>query len=402
MQSPTTNKTDYPHLGVMTKYHHPKQESKQTLNFRTIQTSLHVSNTFASEKPLRSLLKKTSSYTGLEFIERSSAELSAELGASIIFVTKLSSTTPGWVDVLAGNKHGHPLDPWSFNLKGTPCEGIYATYNPAVDTRNFHTGVVVINSNVSERFLPARGAKAQGFLGIPLWDKDQMIGHVAIFFNDMINQSFASESLEICLLFSYRIQAELLRIGREEQIARSMRKLLVANRKLHAQSMHDPLTGLLTRRALKQQWTSHPTEKPNKILLAIGDIDRFKRINDSFGHDNGDVVLREFARRLRQHFHRSTDKIYRLGGEEFALLFMRGDENGQQVSELLLRASRFKLCLPQEMCITASWGMIESKELNFDALYKDADSLLYKAKANGRNCIASNIAGIEPPLLFQI
>ena len=136
--------------------------------------------------------------------------------------------------------------------------------------------------------------------------------------------------------------------------------------------------------------------------MAIRDIDRFKRINDSFGHDNGDVVLREFAWRLRQHFHRSTDKIYRLGGEEFALLFMRGDENGQQVSELLLRASRFKLCLPEEMCITASWGMIESKGLNFDTLYKDADSLLYKAKANGRNCIASNLAGIEPPLLFQI
>lgn len=51
---------------------------------------------------------------------------------------------------------------------------------------------------------------------------------------------------------------------------------------------------------------------------------------------------------------------------------------------------------------TASWGMIESKELNFNALYKDADSLLYKAKANGRNCLASNLAGIKPPLMFQI
>lgn len=353
--------------------------------------------------PLRSLLKKTSSLTGLEFIESSSFELACEFGASIVFITRLSSSRPGWVDVLAGTKNGHPMEPWSFNLKGTPCEGIYATYNPAVDARDFYTGVVKINSRVSERFLPAKPANAQGFLGIPLWNEECMIGHLAIFFEEGIGDSFASEAVEICLLFSQRIQAELMRLSHECEISNAMQKLLVANRKLRAQSIHDPLTGLLTRRAMKDTWKTLASSEAEKIVFAIGDIDKFKCINDSFGHDRGDEVLREFGRRLRRHFHRKTDMLFRLGGEEFAVLLARGDESAASIYKLLLKVSRYDLSIPnKDIHVTASWGLVESSETEYGLVYKEADSLLYKAKENGRNCIASNAVDTEYPLIYQI
>lgn len=352
--------------------------------------------------PLRNLLKKTASLTGLEFIERSSFELASEFGASIVFITRLSSNRPNWVDVLAGTKHGHPMEPWSFNLEGTPCEGIYATYNPAVDARDFYTGVVKINNRVSERFLPAKPANAQGFLGIPLWNEGCMIGHLAIFFAESIDDSFTSEAVEICLLFSQRIQAELMRLRHELEINNAMQKLLVANRKLHAQSNHDSLTGLLTRRALKDIWKTLASSKATKIVFAIGDIDKFKSINDAFGHDSGDEVLREFARRLRRYFYRKTDMLFRIGGEEFAVLLARGDESTASIYKLLLKASRYDLSVPKDIHVTASWGLVESSETEYDLIYKEADSLLYKAKENGRNCIASSTINTGPPLIYQI
>lgn len=356
-----------------------------------------------ADKTLRSLLKNTASLTGLEFIEQSSFELSVELGASIVFITRLSSGKPGWVDVLAGTKHGHPMTPWSFDLEGTPCEGIYASYNPAVDTREFYTGVVTINSSVSEKYLPAKPANAQGFLGIPLWNNEYMVGHVAIFFNETLGEAFASETVDIALLFSQRIQAELLRFGHEEELRASMRQLLVANRKLHAQSSHDPLTGLLSRRALKDDWERLVSRNPRSIVFAVGDLDRFKSINDTHGHNSGDEVLREFARRLRRHFYRQTDRLYRLGGEEFAVLFARGDVSPASVSRLLLKASRYRLILheDEDTCITASWGLTKSSALEFDLIYKKADSLLYAAKENGRNCIAYADPDVGQQLAYQ-
>src|SRR5438876_5841361 len=84
----------------------------------------------------------------------------------------------------------------------------------------------------------------------------------------------------------------------------------------------DPLTALLNRAALERRF--HELEEQahltgETVSLLICDIDRFKQVNDTYGHDRGDAVLRDFAYEMRKHL-RSFELIYRLGGEEFLLV----------------------------------------------------------------------------------
>ena len=353
--------------------------------------------------PLRRLLRKTSTLTGSVFIESAARLLSEELGASIVFVTRLNAAQPGLVDILAGTKRGNPLKPWTVDLKGTPCEGIYDSYNPAVDRRGIFTGIVKINKDVSQLFLRARSTQAQAFVGIPLWNEDLMIGHVAMFFDDQLDLDHEDRDIvEIAALFADRIQAELLRLIHDEELKVVLRRLVSVNRKLKAQATHDHLTGLMNRSCLKKQFGKFQASGNTQFYFAMGDIDNFKCINDCFGHTHGDMVLLEIARRLRRTLRGITDQFFRLGGEEFAVLIPASDNlNLQSVSSLLLQASRFQLLLPEPVDISCSWGLLHSDSSCLEHLYQRADSLLYQAKNVGKNRVVTHLA--ETDLLnYQI
>lgn len=353
--------------------------------------------------PLRRLLRKTSTLTGSIFIESAARLLSEELGASIVFVTRLNATQPGLVDILGGTKRGHPLKPWTVDLKGTPCEGIYDSYNPAVDRRGVFTGIVKINKDVSQLFFRARSTQAQAFVGIPLWNEDLMIGHVAMFFDDQLDLDHEDRDIvEIAALFADRIQAELLRLIHDGELKIVMRRLVSVNRKLKAQASHDHLTGLMNRSCLKEQLSKCHTPINTEFYFAMGDIDDFKRVNDCFGHTHGDMVLLEIARRLRRILRGITDQFFRLGGEEFAVLIPANESiNLQLVSSLLLKASRFQLLLSDPVDISCSWGLLHSNSSSLEHLYQRADHLLYQAKNSGKNRVVTNHA--EPDLLtYQI
>jgi GGDEF domain-containing protein len=91
---------------------------------------------------------------------------------------------------------------------------------------------------------------------------------------------------------------------------------------LQVQAMHDPLTNLLNRLYLDQRLTieiERAARESLQIAIILMDLDFFKKINDTFGHQAGDLVLAEFAKLLKQYF-RGYDYIYRYGGEEFLLL----------------------------------------------------------------------------------
>jgi diguanylate cyclase (GGDEF)-like protein len=93
---------------------------------------------------------------------------------------------------------------------------------------------------------------------------------------------------------------------------------------LRSQAMTDPLTGLANRRGLHRglEGAMHIAKREGKYLaIALLDLDRFKPINDRFGHAAGDDVLREVASRLRVVARRSTDTVARLGGDEFAVIW---------------------------------------------------------------------------------
>lgn len=152
-------------------------------------------------------------------------------------------------------------------------------------------------------------------------------------------------------------------------------------------ALTDELTGLSNRRHLLERLQALLVLEPQPLAVALLDLDHFKRVNDTYGHDCGDIVLRHFARVLQQHTQRD-DVSGRLGGEEF-LLVMRGTP--RQPAALRVRALLDAMrtqpppTLPKLQC-TASAGLVFSRPGESPAaLLARADKLLYAAKAEGRD-----------------
>lgn len=166
--------------------------------------------------------------------------------------------------------------------------------------------------------------------------------------------------------------------------------------KLRAQAMTDPLTGVFNRRYLQAQATiemSRARRQNHPIALIAIDIDHFKHINDEYGHDVGDEVLKNFTQ-IVIDLLRQEDLLCRVGGEEFAVLLPNtAIEQAQQVAE------RIRISIEQAtttveyedtqqaLKVTASLGVtpIHAREKSLKPALKRADIGLYEAKEHGRN-----------------
>jgi diguanylate cyclase (GGDEF)-like protein len=139
----------------------------------------------------------------------------------------------------------------------------------------------------------------------------------------------------------------------------------------------DPLTALGNRRCYERALTSM---QPGDAVVVV-DLDRFKRVNDVHGHQVGDDTLQQFADAMRS-VTRDSDCVARYGGEEFAMVLARGGVSGSQ--DVLRR-----LCDEwNEAVTTFSAGIAVHREgESSKATLQRADSALYEAKANGRDCI---------------
>jgi len=155
------------------------------------------------------------------------------------------------------------------------------------------------------------------------------------------------------------------------------------------QAMHDPLTGILARRSgkqLAQLFWRQSVKSGQPLSIAFFDLDHFKAINDRFGHDAGDKVLRDFAAMIETR-QRPHDVFVRWGGEEFLLLLP--NTSLEQARDLLLDLQKTGLGLrPDGEPLTASMGIAERIEdalHNEQALVELADFRMYEAKNSGRN-----------------
>lgn len=164
-------------------------------------------------------------------------------------------------------------------------------------------------------------------------------------------------------------------------------QLRSANRRLNTLASTDSLTGLFNRRIFLER-LGRSVEDAGRgpgFCLAILDIDRFKRVNDQFGHQEGDVVLKRIAAAIRRTV-RKGDMVARYGGEEFAILFARTGlpRAGALAESLRLRVQR--LSGPWAP-ITVSLGVAacRAEESSADEVIRCADAALYKAKEGGRN-----------------
>lgn len=185
-----------------------------------------------------------------------------------------------------------------------------------------------------------------------------------------------------------RLQGLAERVASMEQEAQGYREHLEEQRQ---KALVDPLTGLPNRAAWSErleheiaQWQQHG----NSLLLAMLDLDHFKRINDNYGHLAGDKVLKIIASVLRKRL-RGTDFIARFGGEEFVLLVPNTPlAVGARLAETLrvaIEACPFHF-KGERVTITVSMGMTAFKAgEHSDLVLKRADQALYRAKNAGRN-----------------
>jgi len=163
-------------------------------------------------------------------------------------------------------------------------------------------------------------------------------------------------------------------------------------RRLHHLAHHDPLTGLANRTLLQERLRSaiEATLRSETCgALAFLDLDNFKHINDTFGHEAGDVVLREVAQRLRENM-REEDTIARLGGDEFVLLLCNVASR-ERLADLLERVRR-AIMQPvqvddQEIFPGTSIGvsLFPDDGDNADRIMRAADAAMYHAKTLGKN-----------------
>jgi diguanylate cyclase (GGDEF)-like protein len=173
------------------------------------------------------------------------------------------------------------------------------------------------------------------------------------------------------------------------------------------QSLLDPLTNLLNRRGLAEvaaRELARYGRSRRDIAVAVGDLDRFKALNDTYGHGFGDEVLEATARLLRETL-RETDVVARTGGEEFVMLLPLTDE-GEMIRVLervrvVLEGKALAAGNGEDVRVTMSIGVTNTRGrvgVSWEELQEEADQALYEAKQGGRNrivCAAGDAVRVE-------
>jgi diguanylate cyclase (GGDEF)-like protein len=179
---------------------------------------------------------------------------------------------------------------------------------------------------------------------------------------------------------------------RKRTVPQVLRNNVGDDHAMHHMAYHDPLTSLANRNKLEEfinlQLAVSKRHGSNFALILI-DLDCFKNINDTIGHDAGDLLLQIIANRL-QHSVRSTDLVARLGGDEFVLVItdlVKTDILGQMAKKILEAIVEVMVIQGKEIVMTASLGITLYPEDGHEihTLLKNADLALYRAKNQGRN-----------------
>lgn len=167
-------------------------------------------------------------------------------------------------------------------------------------------------------------------------------------------------------------------------------KLIEYNRKLMKQANTDTLTGLYNRRRTMEYLETLLRDAESQISICLCDIDHFKRVNDTYGHDVGDVVLTAISDTFRKRLPPDTF-ISRWGGEEFLLIFprMNGDEAGTALE--ILRQKIREITFDggtEKFTVSLTYGLVEYDfHSDITTLLKEADEKLYIGKESGRDRI---------------
>jgi diguanylate cyclase (GGDEF)-like protein len=254
---------------------------------------------------------------------------------------------------------GYLLDRFYFAMCSTALLLVLPIIHAAWRARVSHLGLFIIAWSPPILVSLARSVYGMGWIDYSFW---------------LDNGNLIALSVE-SLLSTMLIMARLRDLSSDRDRAREGEQAALRL------ASSDPLTGLLNRRA----FLDLAIGKRERQRLLLIDIDRFKMVNDRYGHEVGDQVLREVARAI-QSVRPADSLAVRLGGEEFALLVPE-ERSFLCPPELLLEAVRCQT-MPFGASVTISLGYAEgavASESAWKRLYRLADSALYRAKADGRN-----------------
>ena len=215
------------------------------------------------------------------------------------------------------------------------------------------------------------------FYTLPILDRQLYFTHRVTRFENW--QLILLSALGYALVFTFILLVVYLLIRLRTAIARTTYL-----------ATHDSLTNLLNRRAMREhsRLVFDLTDRhggPLSIIML--DIDYFKKVNDTYGHDVGDEAIRTVADILRKRL-RKSDLCSRIGGEEFLiLLFNTSHENAGDLAEQLRHAIETTPVHKAQLRITISLGYVQRHaDESYEALVKRSDEALYRAKHAGRNC----------------
>ncbi|MGH8744263.1 MAG: diguanylate cyclase [Burkholderiales bacterium] len=187
-----------------------------------------------------------------------------------------------------------------------------------------------------------------------------------------------------------------------DQVALAVANLRLRD-SLRQQSIHDPLTGLHNRRYLEEALSrelARAERKKTSLAVIIIDVDHFKRFNDTFGHEAGDVVLRSLAQLIGRQI-RGSDVACRFGGEEFVLVLPEANLSIARQRAELLREAAQKMQISHSgntlgiVSISLGLAVFPQYGRTSEELIQAADAALYRAKQAGRNRVM--IAEVAPP-----
>ena len=238
-----------------------------------------------------------------------------------------------------------------------------------------------------------KAIKAEEMLAVPIQSRGEMLGAIAALRSTALPGEVDRRALADRLT-GIADQAALAfeKVRLLEQEREAVRRLRHNERHIKHMAYHDALTELPNGRHFSESLQSclvRAETEGHQVALLFCDLDRFKNVNDSLGHDKGDTLLRAAADRLRTCV-RDTDTLARLGGDEFTLLLQHvaGPEEATTIGDRVLAAFRDPFYLDgQELFLSASVGVALYPDDGEDAqtLLKNADTAMYRAKLAGRN-----------------
>ena len=321
-------------------------------------------------KALTLVVESTIKFDSNTFLESVCKELKNLFHADLVFITEAMDCNPTTkVKILYATSKDLPD---SFELEGSPCKLV------------FDDQIIRISEGVHLDFEKSKETNFESFYGIPLHNRNSVcIGHIAIFSSQ--KRIIPEEIEDIALIFARRIETEYERDMLEKENDKYQEKL-------QSMIITDSLTQTYNRRHfddIAKDVLAQVKRDLTTATLCFFDIDNFKKINDEFGHEVGDNVLKYLSRVLKDNCREGIDYIFRIGGEEFAIISI-----DSTIDSSFTFAKRIKRFLEtdeknKKHKVSFSIGIDEFKksDLNYDDVYKRADNKMYEAKREGKNSI---------------